>query len=280
MSDGYYEYADFRNSASDAIKTLLYHWRQNCAVEVIDEWELEIRLGSLHLPQSQRSWQLSNQNQALALVCNAQMSFDTTVEPMLFLALFDYFCKSRDVAVSTSTIDYVETHPGYHKRTLHYESAHAVDRCLTTEKIALTKPQCYKGDRSGVFDFKIAASTEQLYVVPGRECVRMVWPPANVTKRQRRRLVFCDADCWHVDFTRVGDGMRHQIEIELFWPAAFVRTNNRYEALRKNKAGLIERVDFETFFAFTLANQLVSIIARIDRQAASIERVRRIVNEK
>mgnify|MGYP001365118374 CR=1 FL=1 len=84
-------------------------------------------------------------------------------------------------------------------------------------------------------------------------------PPTVLIKRERRSIVFDDAQSWRLDFTRLDDGEEHSIEVELQWPIANERL---YGVWRDTCAG--GTPPFDAFMMATLERELLLIVERIE----------------
>lgn len=256
MSDFLQTY-DFWQHTVQTLEAMRAHWNQHCADEEYEEWELEVRLGTVPAtPEPTRD------RQQLVPVHGYQQDaiFDTGIDPTIFLGTFDHLCSTGEALnVTDCAIDYVAEHKERGSRTVHQTPS----RRKSVEKVG--SAQNFKRMNNGILDVRLSSTVERR--LPQQAARPSEWPPLNTVKRERRSIVLTGAEFWRIDFTRLDGGMRHQIEIELLWPHTYVRLYRRFTDCPSPL-----QISFQDFLAYTVMRQLLSVLDRIERAVHVVQR--------
>lgn len=280
------DFFDFHTRLRQTLGTFVEGWSRRAHNTTDDSWELELRIGTLSRssPQPPHIWRNQGKQRFQSARDNGA-HFKSAVNEAYFLALFQAIVHSATLAgsVTPSTTDFIERYRDGQRRRFE-RVGHEMRLLSVQHKKRMHRPHDFEPDnvwriRSANFGMRLASSVEIELPLDhtfddmrsstssfswddtssGNSTASEPIATAPLVKRERRTVIFDDAQTWQIDFTRINDGEEFSIEVELRWP--YAREQQRAIWLDKFPHGTPA---FDRFLIDVLERDLIAIVERID----------------
>jgi len=258
------EYRQFRKSVTRLLHALLAEEKSSARVQLSSSLELELRFGR---KETTRRSPCTDAEQRL-IVSVDRGRFNTDVDARLFLALFQRLSESDDWSVQRTLDDRVQRLSAVtgSDRVLHQPATDSKSRCRREHKQLLTAHQDFESSDERRLDVRLSLCSEQ--VMDSDVCNGAVCHFDGKTVRRERCTAVAKAgfDLWRVDFTKLDDGQRHQIELELQLDHAHRVLQPAYAKLQQPAP-----VTYDQYLVHNSVERLVELVDELQRLACQVD---------